>query len=91
MSQTMLQRAAAPRTIDATTREGFLELVRCFGRAKAHESRVATYRSLYEANKDFRSFGDRYLRAWRGAMFERDYEAANQRDCEMMRKAGIGY
>jgi hypothetical protein len=42
---------------------GFLEIASAFGRDRAHEARIATYRKFYERDKDFRWHGLRWERA----------------------------
>lgn len=77
--------------IDATTKAGFLEIASAFGREKAHELRIAAYEARIEANMGFRWFSRRWEKARDYAIFERDYERANQGVCQIMREAGIGY
>jgi hypothetical protein len=79
------------QAIDPITKSGFLELASAFGRPRAHEARIAAYDRLYERDKDFRWHGERWARAKRSAEFERDYEAANPGECQLLRDNGIGY
>lgn len=72
--------------IDATTREGFLEIASAFGRERAHETRIAQLRDNYEKSLGFRWFYVRHERALSKAIFERNWERANPEAAQMLRE-----
>jgi hypothetical protein len=77
--------------LDATTKSGFLAIAEAFGRDRAWETRITQYDALYERDKDFRWWGEKWLRARRTAEFEREWERDNPGYAEILHEAGIGY
>jgi hypothetical protein len=76
------------RPLDATTREGFLEIAAAFGRDRAHAARIAQLEALLDRDRDFRWFGSKWERLIWAAKFDRDWERDNPGFVDLMIEGG---